>query len=69
MTVNNKTNNNNRDDVICDCTGTTKAKIQQLIDNGANSLDQISSATGACTGCGACDILVLEILNQRLLKQ
>jgi len=64
MTINNESDNKNRDDVIGDCTGTTKAKIQQLIDDGADSLDQISTATGACTGCGACDILVLEMLEQ-----
>jgi len=64
MTINNESDNKNRDDVICDCTGTTKAKIQQLIDDGADSLDQISTATGACTGCGACDILILEMLEQ-----
>jgi len=56
-------NTNDRDDVICDCTGTTKTKVQQLIDDGADSLDAIADATGACTGCGSCDILVMEMLE------
>jgi len=52
-----------KNDVICDCTGTTRTKVQQLIDDGANDLDQIADATGACTGCGSCDILILEMLE------
>jgi len=59
LTQDNPTPNN----VICDCTGTTYKKIQQLIDDGVHSLDEISSATGACTGCASCDILVLEMLE------
>ncbi len=59
-------NNSNPDEqkeIICSCSGTTKAKINQLISNGADSIDKISSATGACTGCGACDASILELLD------
>ncbi len=56
------TDPNKKEDVICDCTGTTKEKIKQLIENGANDLDKISSATGAGTGCGSCDVLIMELL-------
>jgi len=52
-------------EIICDCTGTTYGKVYQLIDEGKGSLDQIADATGACTGCGSCDILVLEVLETR----
>lgn len=51
-----------QDTVICDCTGTTKEKIINLIENGADDLDKIASATGATTGCGSCDYLVNELL-------
>ena len=51
-------------DIICTCTGTTKEKVKQLIDNGADSLDKISSATGANTGCGSCDVLILDLLKK-----
>ncbi|PCJ30586.1 MAG: (2Fe-2S)-binding protein [Gammaproteobacteria bacterium] len=53
-----------KDDIICDCTGTSYQKVQLLLDNGATSLDEISDATGACTGCGSCDILVIEMVEQ-----
>jgi len=49
--------------VICTCTGTTKEKIEKLIEEGADSLDKIASATGANTGCGSCDILIEELLG------
>ncbi|NOQ13608.1 MAG: (2Fe-2S)-binding protein [Methyloprofundus sp.] len=48
--------------IICTCTGTSKEKIKQLIKQGADTVDKISSATGANTGCGSCDILILELL-------
>ena len=50
--------------VICTCTGTTEVKIKQLIDKGVDTLDKISSATGANTGCGSCDVLILELLSK-----
>lgn len=53
------------EEIICDCSGTTKAKIHQLIDDGKNSFDMISSATGAGSGCGSCDILIMEILTDK----
>lgn len=57
-------NNNPEDDIICTCTGTTKEKIEQLIANGADNIDKISSATGANTGCGSCDVLIQELLEK-----
>lgn len=52
------------EEIICDCTGTKKSKIIQLIADGKNSFDEISSATGAGTGCGSCDVLIEEILAE-----
>ena len=51
--------------IICSCTGTTKEKIKQLIKKGIDDLDKISSATGASTGCGSCDVTIQEILNKK----
>ena len=53
------------EEIICDCSGTTKSKIQQLIDDGKDSFDKIASATGAGTGCGSCDVLIIEILAEK----
>ncbi len=54
------------EEIICDCSGTTKSKIHQLIDDGKNSFEKIASATGAGTGCGSCDVLIMEILADKI---
>ncbi len=50
-------------EVICDCTGTTKEKVLSLIKQKAD-LDKISSATGATTGCGSCDYDITCLIDQ-----
>lgn len=42
------------DDIICDCSGTTIAKVISLIHDG-HDLDTISRKTGAFSGCGGCE--------------
>ena len=61
MTTN--TNSQQQETVICTCAGTSKETIEQLIAKGADTLDKIESTTGANTGCGSCDILILELLG------
>ena len=60
----NDINPDQKQDVICHCSGTTKGQIRDLVSNGVNNLDEISRMTGACSGCGACDVLVLELLAE-----
>lgn len=48
--------------VICFCTGTTKAQIKELMANGMDSCEKIALQTGAGTGCGGCDYLIEELL-------
>ena len=62
--MNNSDSSKPQETVICTCTGTSKEKIEQLIAKGADTLDKIESATGANTGCGSCDILILELLDK-----
>jgi bacterioferritin-associated ferredoxin len=56
---------NQPEEIICDCSGTTKAKIHQLINDGKDSFEKIASATGAGTGCGSCDVLIMDILTEK----
>ncbi|MGZ4998310.1 MAG: (2Fe-2S)-binding protein [Methylobacter sp.] len=53
-----------KQDVVCHCSGTTKRQIKELINNGVDNFDEISRMTGACSGCGACDVSVLELLAE-----
>ena len=52
------------DEVICFCSGTKRGKIKQLIEDGADSVDKISRATGAVSGCAGCDVPVQELLAE-----
>jgi bacterioferritin-associated ferredoxin len=51
-----------KEDVICYCSGTTKGQISTLIMQGITELDIISRLTGACSGCGACDVEIIAFI-------
>jgi NAD(P)H-nitrite reductase large subunit len=55
--------NQNLDDVICPCSGTTKAKIKNLVESGFD-LDAISRKTGALTGCSGCEWEIAEFVKE-----
>jgi bacterioferritin-associated ferredoxin len=59
---------NRKKDVICACSGTTSEQIRGLIDRGVTDLDGISQASGACSGCGACDTDVLQLIADYVSK-
>jgi bacterioferritin-associated ferredoxin len=50
--------------VICRCSGTTDAQIQRLLARGIDTLEDISQATGAVSGCGGCETDILDLLAQ-----
>lgn len=54
------------EDIVCRCSGTTRERIQRLIAAGVNDLDGISRRTGACSGCGACDTLIMELIAETI---
>jgi NAD(P)H-dependent nitrite reductase large subunit len=49
---------------VCDCNAVSKAQIVEAVLRGARSLQAISDATHACTGCGSCRPQVQMILEQ-----
>ena len=51
-------------DLICYCSGTTKEKIKELVADKITDLDGISRKTGACSGCGACETLILDLIAE-----
>ena len=52
----------NQHSIICHCSGTTKEKIKALIENDITDLDSLSRKTGVCSGCGACENLILQLI-------
>jgi bacterioferritin-associated ferredoxin len=55
-----------REPPICSCTGTTKAKIQELIANKIDTLEEIINQTGVTTGCAGCEYDVAQFIEQQL---
>lgn len=53
---------NPADEVMCDCSGTTRGKIQSLFEQGLN-MDDISNWSGAISGCGGCEWDIAQFLN------
>ncbi|MDD1616312.1 MAG: BFD domain protein (2Fe-2S)-binding domain protein [Methylococcaceae bacterium NSP1-2] len=60
----NNSHPNKQQEFICHCSRTTRAKIEALIANEVNTIEEIANATGAMTGCGACEDLVVELIAQ-----
>jgi len=52
------------DEIMCDCSGTTKGKIFSLVQQGVTTLDEISRKTGTNSGCGACEYDTQEFLDE-----
>ena len=65
-------NNNNAsdrtDEVICDCSGTTRGKIISLVEQGIVDTDTISRKTGALSGCGSCEYDIENLLDELVVK-
>jgi bacterioferritin-associated ferredoxin len=57
-------NNFNNQQMICFCTGTSKAKIAELVGQGMNTVEQIINETGATTGCGGCDYMLNQFIQE-----
>lgn len=55
-------------DIICRCSGTTADQLRKLVAKGVDDLEGLSKATGACSGCGACDTDILELLAEQSLS-
>ena len=55
--------NHDLDEVICPCSGTTKGKINSLVETGFD-LEAISRKTGVLTGCSGCEWEVAEFVKE-----
>jgi len=55
--------------VVCQCTGTTRGRISEVIARGACDAQQVARETGASTVCGSCKPLVAELLGNREARE
>lgn len=51
-------------EIVCECMSVTRDRLSKLIENGMNSIDDLSKETGASTVCRGCRYKILEMLGQ-----
>ena len=56
------------DEVICQCSGTTRGYIEKLVKQGLD-VDEISQRSGALSGCGGCEWDIAELVKALGAKQ
>jgi NAD(P)H-nitrite reductase large subunit len=44
----------------------TSDRVSTAIDNGAATVEAVSNATGACTGCGTCRDRIEKLIGERV---
>ena len=49
----------------CICRAVTSDQVSAAIDNGAATVEAVSRATRACTGCGTCRDRIESMIGQR----
>jgi len=63
-----KQENQPADDVLCQCSGTKRATIQNLFEQGLD-IQAISRWTGALSGCGGCEWDIADFLKELAAQQ
>ena len=53
---------NDEAEVVCMCSGTTRAKVRLLFEQGLDA-EAISRRTGALSGCGGCEWEIADMLK------
>jgi NADPH-dependent 2,4-dienoyl-CoA reductase/sulfur reductase-like enzyme/bacterioferritin-associated ferredoxin len=48
---------------VCNCTGVTRGRLGEAVQGGAVTLELLTRETSACTVCGTCRPLLLELLG------
>jgi bacterioferritin-associated ferredoxin len=49
----------------CICSAVTKDEVTAAIDDGADTVEAVSMATDACTGCGTCWDRIEGMIGER----
>jgi bacterioferritin-associated ferredoxin len=52
--------------IVCLCRGTAEPRIRAAIGSGAGTLDEVVEQCGAGGDCGACHVMILELIEQAL---
>ncbi|MBF0186757.1 MAG: (2Fe-2S)-binding protein, partial [Magnetococcales bacterium] len=50
--------------VVCNCAGVTRAALDEAVESGAGTVDQLAGRTGASRICGACAPRLVELVGE-----
>ncbi|MDR2475146.1 MAG: (2Fe-2S)-binding protein [Bacteroidales bacterium] len=54
-----------REETVCHCMGVNYGEIMNAIETGnLKTIEEVGEATGAGTGCGGCQDMIQDILNE-----
>ncbi|MCX7084791.1 MAG: (2Fe-2S)-binding protein [Methylococcales bacterium] len=51
------------EETVCHCTGTTQGKIKNLFSEGCTHFEAMAERSGVCSGCGGCEDAVRDLIN------
>jgi len=51
---------------VCLCKAITDQDIRDAVDEGAHTVGQLAESCGAGTGCGRCQQMAQELIDERL---
>lgn len=54
---------------VCVCLAVTDKEVERTIDEGAESLDEVTRACGAGGDCGSCCKLIEQIIDEKRLAR
>jgi ferredoxin-nitrate reductase len=54
--------------LVCSCNQVGKGNLQQRIEGGCHSLNELCQASGAGLGCGSCKPEIQQIIHEMLVK-
>ena len=50
--------------IVCLCRGVSESDIRRVIERGAGTPDAVTNACGAGGDCGACTLMLMDILAE-----
>ena len=54
---------------VCVCNGITEKQVQKAIDNGAESVEDLTRALGLASGCGSCSTFADQLIQRNLIVE
>lgn len=51
---------------VCVCNAVSERDIRDAVDGGVRTFDELQARTGCATGCGCCEAVAIQVMEQCL---